>query len=346
MKPSHSPPSLSTVSHAFIQDWLGVLQAHCTPAQLQRFLDETDLASGADQPLARVTHDQIVRLYQLVAVETGDEMMGLWSRPIRKGALKHLCVSVRGAASLGGALYRFATFWNLLLDDYFLELQEDGDILRLRIRPNATPVPNRFGHMLLLKLNHGITSWLAGRELPLREVGFVFQRPEFAQDYPILFPAPVRFGQPCSYIGFDRGLGGLEMSRTDAEMQEFLQRAPRDWIFTSYREHALSLRIREFLFLSDNLDFRLKDAARALNMTPRTLMRRLDDEQTSFRAIRDGLRRDTAIRELTQGSKSLEAISQDVGFSSAASFHRAFRTWTGMTPGSYRRKQRRGTVGP
>ena len=76
-----------------------------------------------------------------------------------------------------------------------------------------------------------------------------------------------------------------------------------------------------------------------MNMTPRTLIRRLDADDTSFQAIKDALRRDIAIRDLQAGGKSIEAIALDVGFSSAANFHRAFQRWTGSTPSSYRRKQ-------
>jgi AraC-like DNA-binding protein len=189
----------------------------------------------------------------------------------------------------------------------------------------------------LLKLAHGIASWVAGRELPLREVGFAFQKPEFAEDYPILFPAPVRFGEVSSSLTFDGTLDRLPVSRSEAEMQEFLIRAPRDWIFTSFREHAVMLRVRELLLQSERLSCNLEDAARALNLTPRTLIRRLDAENTSFQEIKDGLRRDIAIRDLSLGAKSIEAVSQDVGFASAANFHRAFKRWTGTTPGSYRR---------
>ncbi|MDF1718564.1 MAG: AraC family transcriptional regulator [Antarcticimicrobium sp.] len=339
---AQTPPVLSTVSFAFVEDWLTALRAYCPPQQLTGFLEQTGLAAAEGQPRARVTHDQIVRLYQLVAVGTGDEMMGLWSRPMRSGALKHLCVSVRGASSLGAALYRFTTFWNLLLDDHRLTLEGEGEELRLSILPRGAAVPQRFGQMLLLKLAHGIASWLAGRELPLREVGFVFARPGFAEDYPILFPAPIRFSQPCSSISFDRSIGALPVARSEAEMQEFLIRAPRDWIFTSYREHALPLRLRELLLLSDRMRFHLDDAARALNLTPRTLMRRLEAEGTSFQDIKDGLRRDIAIRDLTQGDKTLEGVSQDIGFASVANFHRAFKRWTGMTPGAYRRDRQQG----
>ncbi|WP_163851469.1 AraC family transcriptional regulator [Pseudooceanicola aestuarii] len=337
MPPALSPV-LSTVSLPLIEDWLDALRCHCASDQLARLLAETGL-DGAT-PRSRVTHDQIVRLYQRVAVETGDEMMGLWSRPIRSGALKHICVSVRGASSLGAALYRLATFWTLLLDDYRLELEATPDTLRLRLVPRGPQVPHRFGQMLLMKLAHGIASWLAGRELPVRDVALAFARPEFAADYAVLFPAPVRFGASVSAIGFDRALAPLPVRRTEAEMREFLIRAPRDWIFTGYHEHTLPLRLREMMQMAGDAPLRLDDAARALKITPRTLIRRLAREGTSFQGIRDGLRRDMAIRDLAKEGKSLEAIAQDLGFASAANFHRAFKRWTGVTPGAYRRGQR------
>ncbi len=333
----HSPPILPTVSRAFLQDWLTTLSNQCPPQRLSEILRQAGV-SFTGTPRSRVTHDQFVRLYKLVVDETQDEMMGLWSRPIRPGALKHLCTSVRGASSLSAALFRFTSFWNLLLDDYQLTLESDGDLLRVELLPRGTPTPQRFGQVLLLKLTHGIASWLVGRELPLHDVGFIFPRPEFAQDYPILFPAPVRFDQPFSSITFAGVQAEMPVSRSDSEMQDFLHRAPRDWIFTSLREHTLSLQIRELLLQAEQLDYRLNDAAQALNLTPRTLMRRLDAEGTSFQGIKDDLRRDIAIRDLTHGNKSIEAISQDIGFASAANFHRAFKRWTDATPGTYRQK--------
>lgn len=334
----HATLILPTVSRAFLEDWLSVLRTHCPPQQLQGFFDQIALSDAAD-PRARVTHDQIVILYQLVADETGDEMMGLWSRPIRSGALKHLCTSVRGASSLSASLYRFTSFWNLLLDDFQLVLESDNSVLRIVLRPRGAVDAQRFGHMLLLKLVHGIASWLIGRELPLSGVNFVFERPDFAQDYAVLFPTTAHFGEQNSSIEFEKNLGDLQVSRSDAEMQEFLRRAPRDWIFTSYREHALPLRVRELILLADRMEYHLSNAAAALNLTPRTLIRRLDAEGVSFQTIKDGLRRDIAIRDLSQGRKSIEAISQDIGFASSANFYRAFNRWTGVTPGAYRRRR-------
>lgn len=334
-----APTPLSTVSRQFIQDWLLALRSLCTDAQMQSLMQRAGLVADDTLPYGRVTLDQIVRLYQLAAVETGDEMMGLWSRPIRPRALQHLLTSVREATSIPSALYRFATFWNLLLDDYQWDLTERDDTLLLRLNPQQPVPPQPFGHMLILKLAHGLLSWLAGHEVPVKRVDFAFARPEYDQDYAIIFPAPLRFAQPATSIAFDLHLLGAVQPRTTSDLDRFLQNAPRDWIFTSSREHTQSLRVRSYLSQTDWANATLSDAARAMHMTPRTLMRRLDADGTSFQSIKDALRRDIAIRDLQAGRKSIQAIAQDVGFSSAANFHRAFLRWTGSTPSAYRRTQ-------
>lgn len=291
----------------------------------------------------RVTLDQIVCLYQLAAIETGDEMMGLWSRPIRPRALQHLLTSVRDATSLASALFRFSTFWNLLLDDYQFALIETDTGLALRLMPQGNKTAQRFGHMLILKLAHGLLSWLARHEVRVEGVSFAFERPEFEEDYAIIFPAPVRFNQPATSIYFSYDVLGSVQARSSADMDRFLENAPRDWIFTRSQQHTQSLRVRTYLSQTDWDSTNLTGAARAMHMTPRTLIRKLEADGTTFQAIKDALRRDIAIRHLQTGQYSIEAIAHEVGFSSAANFHKAFQRWTGNTPSSYRRTQQSGS---
>jgi AraC-like DNA-binding protein len=341
--PQLTPTTLSTVSVAFIEDWLTGLRRLCDEVQLASFLERSELSRSilSDQdstPQNRVTLDQIVALYQIAAIETGDEMMGLWSRTIRPRALQHLLTTVREARSLSSALYRFSTFWNLLLDDYQFELIEDDQTTSLCLVPRQAEAPQRFGHMLILKLAHGLISWLARNEVPMQAVSFAFKRPEFSEDYAMIFPAPISFGAAQSSISFASTHLGPSAPRNAQDLTEFLRNAPHDWIFTKYREHTQSLRVREFIYRSEGLQAQLGDAAQALGMTPRTLMRRLDADGTSFQAIKDGLRRDLAILELRAGDKSIDDIAHMTGFSSSANFHRAFSKWTGVTPGTYRNK--------
>ncbi|MEM9700781.1 MAG: AraC family transcriptional regulator ligand-binding domain-containing protein [Pseudomonadota bacterium] len=333
------PTLYSTVSNQFIADWLSALRPLCSDAQFRALLERADLLADHSSDQGRVTLDQIVRLYQLAAVETGDEMMGLWSRAIRPRALQHLLTSVREATSLSSALYRFSTFWNLLLDDYQFDLIETEDAVTLRLKPVLQPVPQRFGHMLILKLAHGLMSWLARYEVPIQAVDFCFDCPDFHEDYDVIFPAPVHFGSSATSLTFDRRVLTPVHMRSATDLGLFLENAPRDWIFTRSSEHTQSLRVRSYLSQNEWQTANLSAAARAMNMTPRTLMRRLEADGTSFQAIKDALRRDIAIRNLQSDHMSIEAIAQDLGFSSAANFHKAFQRWTGHTPSVYRRRQ-------
>ncbi|MGC1496039.1 MAG: AraC family transcriptional regulator ligand-binding domain-containing protein [Sulfitobacter sp.] len=328
----------STVSRLFIVDWLDALRPLCTDIEYLSLLERTDLVAEQNPSQGRVTLDQIVGLYQLAAVETGDEMMGLWSRPVRPRALQHLLTSVREATSLPSALYRFSTFWNLLLDDYQFALTEKDSAWVLALQPLSERPVQKFGHMLILKLAHGLLSWLARQEVPVKEVGFNFESPSFERDYAVIFPAPVTFDVAETFIAFDlRHLGPVQI-RSTAELDRFLENAPRDWIFTRSHEHTQALRVRSYLSQMGWENANLSEVARSMHMTPRTLIRKLQADGTSFQSIKDDLRRDIAIRHLSVGEKNVEAIAHEVGFSSAANFHRAFQRWTGNTPRSYRRR--------
>jgi AraC-like DNA-binding protein len=81
--------------------------------------------------------------------------------------------------------------------------------------------------------------------------------------------------------------------------------------------------------------------ALALNLSTRTLVRRLQAEGTNFLQVKDQLRRDITLRLLLESQQPVEDIATQIGFESLTAFHRAFKTWTGTTPMAFRRKGER-----
>ncbi|AXI02194.1 AraC family transcriptional regulator [Aquirhabdus parva] len=80
----------------------------------------------------------------------------------------------------------------------------------------------------------------------------------------------------------------------------------------------------------------LKEVAEQLHLSPKTLHRRLTDEGSSYQKVKDDLRRDMAIDLLGVQQLTIVDIAEQVGFSDTCTFHRAFKKWTGVTPGVYR----------
>lgn len=76
--------------------------------------------------------------------------------------------------------------------------------------------------------------------------------------------------------------------------------------------------------------------AQKLALSKRTLQRILQEEDTSFKAILDDTRQALAQYYLKQSSISPSEISFLLGFQEVNSFARAFKSWTGHTPNTYR----------
>jgi AraC-like DNA-binding protein len=74
-----------------------------------------------------------------------------------------------------------------------------------------------------------------------------------------------------------------------------------------------------------------------LAVSQQTLRRRLiEEENCGFQEIKDKLRHDVAAHLLTKSRLTLEEIALSLGFSELSTFHRAFRRWTGLSPGEFR----------
>lgn len=76
----------------------------------------------------------------------------------------------------------------------------------------------------------------------------------------------------------------------------------------------------------------IETVARDLNMSPRSLRRKLDDAGTSFRAILQERRHAKAEMLLSSQAIQTAELAEQLGYSDAAVFSRAFKEWTGLSP--------------
>jgi AraC-like DNA-binding protein len=78
--------------------------------------------------------------------------------------------------------------------------------------------------------------------------------------------------------------------------------------------------------------------AKRLGMSARTLQRRLLEADAPYRALVERTRKDLACVYLDDARNSLGEVGFLLGFADASAFYKAFRRWTGRTPGQYRRR--------
>jgi AraC-like DNA-binding protein len=80
----------------------------------------------------------------------------------------------------------------------------------------------------------------------------------------------------------------------------------------------------------------MSEVAQELGMSARSLRRRLMAEGAVYKDLVDQILMREAKRMLESPQVSIQETAYAIGFGTPASFHRAFKRWTGMTPKEYR----------
>lgn len=306
------------------------------------FLTDANIAVDLlTQTNSRVTVEQYVALFKSLVERLDDDVLGLQSRPIRRGSFALIARSAISAPTLDVAIRRIARSYRLLQDDVVIELQREDALVgfSLRFAERSDPWPN-FLHELLLRVFWRLLAWLAGGKLPVVRFDFAFARPPYAEGFCRIFPSPLAFGCAHSAFWFDEKRLQHRVRQDEVSLFHFLSNAQANIIVPQRNSNSFSASVRSHLQQTPPpLWPDLVAAADAMHMSSATLQRRLATEGTSFQALKDGLRRDLAIVRLNTSSVSLAVLANDLGFSDSASFQRAFKGWTGSAPGTYRRNE-------
>ena len=308
----------------------------------RELLAEAGIAADLlEHPSACITADQYARLLQLLMERFNDEALGFLSRPLRSGTLALLTRSALGGPTLEVALRRFARAFRLVQYDVVIEVLSAGGLtgVALRFTDPAAHYPP-FLHELLLRVFWRLLAWLVGGRLPAQRFDFAFERPAYARSYETLFPGAILFNQRHTAFWVDTQYLHDPVRRDEVALRSFLADAQIHIVLPHRGEDTLAARIHAHLRHAQPRWPDLEACASDLHMAVSTLQRHLAAENTSFRTIKDGLRRDMAIARLNSSRVPLAALADELGFADSAAFQRAFKTWTGVSPGSYRRPAR------
>ena len=177
---------------------------------------------------------------------------------------------------------------------------------------------------------------MAGPEFALSQVHLLRRRPADVAPYRAHFRLVPRFGAERSALCFPARWMAHPMQGADAA--RFAEAKRR---IAGAGSGSLLQRVRRAvrrLLLSDDVS---GDAvAQMLDLHRRTLNRRLEAQGTTFQAVLDDVRAEAARQLLESSDASLDDVAASLGYAGVSPFMRAFRRWTGTTPGEWRRRPR------
>jgi AraC-like DNA-binding protein len=297
--------------------------------------------ASISSPATRVSLDQVIDCYGYAAECARDPHFAY-----RTGLRFHVSAyGMYGFAILSTVNYRetmqFAVKYHQLAAPLTtMEFTEINGCGAWRLEPLAHPRIDARLSKFIIEMQFGIILSLhrdiMGPAFSAKEYQVTFPPDRDASECADLFGAPVLFGQPANRLLFDSrwldgtpGLGNeitnsIVMKLCDEQIDEFQLR------------RGLVGEVRQLLMKNLMRPKQLEDVAQNLNMSARTLRRKLREENSSFRQAVDELRRDMAVRYLRDTNLTVEEIANTLGFSDAANFRQAFRRWTKTTPREFK----------
>jgi AraC-like DNA-binding protein len=333
----------SSVSVAYLQGLLDYLarQGLESAELLERVQLSPQILAQRDQRIAASTYLELlghgVRL-------TGDERLGLHlGEAVRPGYYGVLGYLIMSCATLADALHRQARYAALVGNLGQVDLADEPP--RAGLEPQVAHswqplLPQQKRQLSEETLAGWVTfgHWISGLDIPPTEVRFQHAAPADTAEYQRIFRCPVLFDQADNALVFPKRLLATPLGQADAQVRLMLDAYADRLLGELQQGHSVLDRAR--LELSRQLPevgADLQQIAARLALSPRTLQRRLREAGLSFNQLVDETRQQLVLHYLRDPALELAEIAFLVGFSEPGSLARAFRRWTGQSPGEYRR---------
>jgi AraC-like DNA-binding protein len=269
--------------------------------------------------------------------------------PVRTGASMRLDeygalgLAFKAATTLGDSyarVVRYARLWTGVAD-YEVRPTPEGTLFLLH-RDGERRLGLRLSNEATLASAVALARQVCPDPLAPRAVLIRHAAPRSTAAHEDWFGCPVQFAADHDAILYDDATLARPNILGDAGISRFLARHLDTELSRIVQEPALVAQVRAAIAqsLSGGVP-RVAGIARDLGLSARSLHRRLEDHGTSFQALTEDTRRDLARGLLRQDAHALAEIAFLTGFSDQSAFTRAFRRWTGTTPGTWRRTQGR-----
>lgn len=333
-----------------VSDELGIAQHASVPAslvaaslagytrqnnELSPLLEHAQLDAQTIVSTKRLSLNQFSRLLQSTYNLMGDEAAGFLPRRLPVGTFAMMCHATITCPNLRRVFLRCAQFMKIVNSDIRYDLEENGEEARLVLNlHSAENVEDSFFQISLLIILVRWCSWLLDQPILLERADFAFSAPSYGDELNMMFPCRHYFDQKQTAIVFSSHYLTQPLAQNPLSLSEFLAHAP-SCLLTHYKnDNSISALVRKILQHDDSVGF--QQVADQLHMSAATLRRRLKEERASFQQLKDSIKRDLAIFHLRQMQMPIADIAELIGFSEPSPFNRAFKKWTGTTPGAYR----------
>lgn len=313
----------------------------CDPAVYELLARRAYMLGVTVDPLPpnarRVDATRIEELYRCLT-GPGRDRLGLHvaqtGRPGDLGVVDYL---LRHCGTLGEAFHVLTRYVRILHDGWSLTVGEQGSSMAISLAPqpsrNSSRAAVEWGLARIVLLARELTG---ERFVPTR-VRFWHAPPPDVREYREAFGCPVHFRQQRNEIIVPREAFALPIADADPRLWSVLTRCAEGVLADLPRSEDLLLQLRGAILTELECGgVTLHAVAKRMRVSTRTLQRRLRELGTTHKTELDRARSTVARRLLRDQKLAVGEAAHRLGYSEPSTFHRAFKRWTGQTPGAFR----------
>jgi len=264
-------------------------------------------------------------------------MMGQRVRPSYFHAVAYVAMT---SANLLKAYEAFSAYMPLISEGAALDMAFEGDTVWILFTPKPDNKPfSRHQHESIAALLLQFSRWLLGDDslVPLT-VTFPHEAGSDLSVYQSVLSVTPKFNAQRTSIQFPKAYLKTKLKETDAGLNA-LHKAHADQMLAAHSNTSWRAKVVHYIKASEHFQLSREQVAEKLNVSSRTLQRRLQEEDTNFVDILDEQRKQKAQELIFMTNRSLKEVAIELGFSESSTFYRACHRWFNDTPKALRLKQ-------
>lgn len=283
---------------------------------------------------ARVPLSLQDELWHAICARSEDPLIGLRiGLEIQAGHLDSAGLLLMSCETLGEALDALLEYFPIIGEGSVLEAHDEAGGRRLHYLPGYQACLEPRAEAVIGCLVH-LSHWTTGGQFTPAEVRIAHSPRDRIERYQSLLGCETEFEAPgYSLLLRERDLA-IPLIQANAELRDHLQKAA-DRMLASLSADSLSSQVE--ILIRHQPRWGKERIAELLGLSGRHLNRKLAEEGTSFKLLRDATLQRLAAQRL-DGNERVRDIAKGLGFSDESAFAKAFRRWFGLSPAQFRER--------
>nr|WP_306220444.1 AraC family transcriptional regulator [Cohnella sp. WQ 127256] len=294
-------------------------------------------------PDARIAEDEFERIVTAASLFTGDDAFGLHQgQKMNVSDLGVLGYVMQHSKTIGEALAAYQKYNVIVCSGFNADVEAQGDDVVIRLFfTHPSQAANRHCMEDMTASFYQTMLGLGCRPIAVKEIRFIHSQSIEVEEYVSAFGVVPMFGQDSNTIRMSKAVLDYPVLSADARLLGVFEAIAEEVRAKLTEGSVVSGELSRWII--DGMARRfptLQEAAKEMRMSVRTLQAKLQQENTSYNRLANEVRKELALWYLIRPEYSIGDIAYFLHFSEPSAFQKAFRKWTGITPGEYRQRRK------